>query len=119
MKCAAAVILSRRVRSLRLSIQAVNQAGTDGVTNETIQTGRPSTVALPSTFASVTSLPHVDPGTCSSVDSDSTHLAPGLTWSQRFRPITTAAAPPWIWYVSLSGALIRQVVTSPRDGLER
>ena len=119
MKCAAAVIRSCSVRLLRLSIHAVNQAGTDGVTNETIHTGRPPTVALPSTCASWTSLPHVGPGTCRVVDWDSTHLPPGLVRSHRRAPITTAAAPPWIWYVSRSGLAIRQVVTSPTVGPER
>src|ERR671934_151427 len=93
MKCAAAVMRNCNVRSLRLSIQAVNQAGTDGVAKETIQTGRPCTLVLPSTFASVTSLPHVGAGTCRVVDGEATHVAPGLIWSQRRRPITTAAAP--------------------------
>src|ERR1700757_1648217 len=93
MKGAGAVIRSCRVRWLRLSIQAVNQAGTDGVANETSQTGRPRTLALPRTRASVTPPPHVGPGTCSLVDCDSTHFASGLALSQRRDPITTAAAP--------------------------
>src|SRR5690242_19950661 len=119
MKCAAAVMRSCSVRSVRLSIHAVNQAGTAGVTNETIHTGRPSTVALPSTSAFRTPLPHVGAGTCRVDDWDATHLLPGLVRSQRRSPITTAAAPPWIWYASRSGLDIRQVVTSAPAGPER
>src|SRR2546430_10054200 len=103
----------------RSSIQAVNQAGTDGVANETIQTDLPSTVALPTTRTFVVSLDHVGAGTRRAVDSEATHFAPGRFWSQRRRPITTAAAPPWIWYESRFGAAMRHVVTSPPVGPER
>src|SRR2546430_10463734 len=54
----------------RSSIQAVNQAGTDGVANETIQTDLPSTVALPTTRTFVVSLDHVGAGTRRAVDSE-------------------------------------------------
>src|SRR5258705_3795837 len=47
MKCAPAVMRSSSVRSVLLSIQIVNQAGTWGVTNETTHTARPATVSLP------------------------------------------------------------------------
>src|SRR5436190_19482242 len=114
-----AVMRSCGVRSVRGSIHAVNHAGTDGVAKETIHTGRPFKLALPSTRAFVTPPPQVGAGTWRTVDCDSAHLAPGLAWSQRRRPITTAAAPPWILYESLSGLAMLHVVTIPPLGPER
>src|SRR2546429_5986774 len=94
MKCAPAVIRSRSVRYVCRSIQVVNHAGTDGVSKETIQTGRLPTRPLPSTRAFVTGPPQVAWGTRTAVDSDSAHRAPGFSWSQRRDPITIPDAPP-------------------------
>src|SRR5438128_3846894 len=120
MKCAPAVIRSRSVRYVCRSMKAVNHAGTDGVSKETIQTGRLPTRPLPSTRAFVTGPPQVAWGTRTAVDSDSAHRAPGFNWSQRRDPITIPdAPPPWIRYERRSGASKRQVVRRPFVGPER
>lgn len=120
MKCAAAVIRSCSVRYVRLSIQAVNQAGIVGFANVTLHVDRPWTVADPSTLAFVVTLPQLGSGARrGGFCKPRSHGPPGRTWSQRRLPITTAAAPPLIWYERLLGATIRHVVRIPPVGFER
>src|SRR4249919_3244173 len=103
-----------------MSIQAVNQAGMVGLANVTIHVARPWTVAAPSTWAFVVTLPQPGTGTVSGGFCEPfSHTPPGRTWSQRRRPITTAAAPSLIWYESRFGATMRHVVTIPPVGFER
>ena len=84
----------RSVRYVRRSIEAVNQAGVVGFAKETIQTGRPSTRPVPSTCAFVATSPQVGCGTFSAgICCERRQGAPGLSRSQRVRPMITAEAP--------------------------
>ena len=97
------------MREVRLSIDTVYQAGTLGSTNAMRQTGRPSTVPLPSNVALSGAAPQVGVGWRNGSCGDVTHGLPGSR-SHRVRPITIAREPPRIAYVSRFGAPSRQVV---------
>src|SRR3954469_22099151 len=111
MKWLAAGIRICRGREFSRSIHAVNQAGTDGFTNETIQTGRPAIRVVPSRCAFSATLPQVGCGPSEGVVCcGGAHEPPGFDRSQRRSPIATAEAPPLIWKEKRSGACIFHVV---------
>ena len=72
MKCAVAVIRESSVWNVCRSIATVNQAGVPGSKNEIRQAGRPATVVVPSTCASVT-LTQAGTGCVSRLCADGTH----------------------------------------------
>src|SRR5579864_2404872 len=109
MKCDAAIIRESSVKYVPRSIVTVNHAGVPGSKNEMRQAGRPPTVVLPRTCASVT---WTQPGTgcVNGLCGDMTHFLLVGERSQRRAPTTMPAQPPTTWYATRSGAWTRHAL---------
>ncbi len=93
MKCAVAVIRESSVWNVSRSIATVNHAGVPGSKNEIRQAGRPPTIAVPRTCASVTRT-QVGTGCVSRLCDDGTQRLFVGERSQRRSPTTMPAQPP-------------------------
>ena len=90
MKCAVVVIRESSVWNVCRSIATVNHAGVPGSKNEIRQAGRPATVVVPSTCASVTRT-QAGTGCVSRLCADGTHFLLVGERSQRRSPTTMPA----------------------------